>query len=287
MSGIAFLGLGVMGGAMASRLVDANESISVWNRHRERAEPLAARGARVAATPRDAVDGADIVIAMVADDAASRSIWLGEDGALAGVRRGAILIESSTLTPAWIQELAKAATAAGGFLLDAPVTGSKPQAAAGQLLFLVGGNKAAFERARPLFAKMGRDAIYLGPSGSGATLKLINNVTCGVQLVAIAEALAMIEKSGLDRDVALRVLTEGAPGSPLVKTVLPRMTSQDYTVNFALALLRKDVSYAIETAQHLGVTLETATAARKSLDHAIAAGHGDRDMAAVVETLGR
>jgi 3-hydroxyisobutyrate dehydrogenase len=287
MSSIAFLGLGVMGGAMASRLVDANESISVWNRHRDRADALAAKGARVAKTPREAAGGADVVFAMVADDAASRSIWLGDDGALAGAKKGAVLIESSTLSPAWIRELSKAATARGCFLLDAPVTGSKPQAAAGQLLFLVGGNKAAFELVRPVFAKMGRDAIYLGATGSGATLKLINNVTCGVQLVAIAEALAMIEKSGLDRDLALKVLTEGAPGSPLVKTVLPRMTSQDYTVNFALALLRKDVCYAIDAAQALGVTLETAAAARTSLDHAIAAGHGDRDMAAVVEALGR
>jgi 3-hydroxyisobutyrate dehydrogenase len=167
------------------------------------------------------------------------------------------------------------------------VTGSKPQAIAGQLLFLVGGDRAAFDRVKPLLLRMGRDAILLGPSGSGAMLKLINNVTCGVQLVAIAEALATIEKSGLDRDVALRVLTEGAPGSPLVKTVLARMTSQDYTVNFALDLLRKDVDYAIGAAKALGVPLATAASARDALDRAIVEGHGAKDMAAVVEPLRR
>jgi 3-hydroxyisobutyrate dehydrogenase len=287
MTSVAFLGLGVMGGGMAARLVETGHTVTVWNRHRHRAEALAARGARVAASPRDAAASADVVVSMVADDEASRAVWLSKDGALAGAKPGTVLVESSTVSPAWIVELNAAAQARGCDLLDAPVTGSKGHAAEGRLLFLVGGEAGVLERARPVLVSMSREVRHVGPSGSGATLKLINNFVCGVQGAALAEAIAMIEKSGLDRDKALPVLLDGAPGSPLFKTVGPRMTTPDYTVNFALALMRKDVTYAIAAAERIGLSLETAAAARDRYDQAIAAGWGDKDFAAVVEPLRR
>jgi 3-hydroxyisobutyrate dehydrogenase len=285
MTSVAFLGLGVMGGGMAARLVDTGFSVSVWNRRRERADAVVAKGARLAASPRVAASEADVVISMVADDEASKAVWLGEEGALAGALPGTILIESSTVSPAWIAELAALATKRGYDLLDAPVTGSKTHAASGQLLFLVGGDARVFESAKPVFAAMGRDALHLGPTGSGATLKLVNNFVCGVQGAALAEAISMIERSGLDVAKSLPVLVDGAPGSPLFKAVSPRMTTPDYTVNFALTLMRKDVSYAMAAAERIGLPLKTAAAAREHYDAAIAAGWGDKDFAAVVEPL--
>lgn len=285
MNSVAFLGLGVMGGGMAGRLVDAGWTVSVWNRRRDRASALVAKGARLAASPRDAAASADIVISMVADDEASRAVWLGQDGALVGAQSGSTLIESSTVSPAWIATLAQAASDRGCALLDAPVTGSKTQAAGGQVLFLVGGDATAFARAKPAFAAMGRDALRLGPVGSGATLKLINNFVCAVQCVAMAEAIAWIERSALDERTALGVLLEGAPGSPLTKAVTQRMASREYGVNFALVLMRKDVSYAMAAAERFGLTLKTAATARDRFDDAIAAGWSEKDFSAVVEPL--
>jgi len=288
MKSIAFLGLGTMGGGMAARLGGAGFPLTVWNRHRHRADALVTRGARLAESPRDAASGADLVISMVADDQASRSVWLDANGALAGVKRGAVLIESSTLSPAWIAELADRVRGAGCDLLDAPVTGSRTHAASGDLLFLVGGGAEALERARPALAVMGsRGAIHLGPTGSGARLKLINNFVCGVQATALAEAVALIERLGLDISRAFPVLADGAPGSPLVKGVGARMINHDYAVNFALALMRKDLTYAIDEGARAGVPLRSAEAARALFDDAIEAGLGGADFSAIVERLRR
>lgn len=286
MSSIGFLGLGTMGRGMASRLVAAGFDVSVWNRTRDRADAVAAQGARVAATPADAAAGADIVISMVADDAASRTVWLAADGALARAKKGAVMIESSTVSPGWIAELGARVAAHGSEMLDAPVTGSKTHAANGDLLFLVGGAASVVEQARPVLAAMGsRGILHLGPLGSGARLKLINNFVCGVQAAALAEAVALMERVGLDTDKAFPVLGDGAPGSPLVKAVGPRMFNRDYTVNFNLSLMHKDLSYAMAEGDRAGVPLRMAEAARERFAEAIAAGAGAQDFSAVVETL--
>jgi len=284
---VAILGLGIMGGGMAGRLLGEKFPLSVYNRSRQRGEPLAALGATVCATPREAARGAEVVIAMLADDDASKNVWLGPEGALAGAAEGTILIESSTISPGWVRELSAAATARGCELLDAPVTGSKPQTAAGQLLFLVGGPNAVLERARPVLAVLSRDVVHLGPVGSGALMKLINNFVSGVQAVALAEALALIERTSLDPATALSVITEGAPGSPLVKLLSKRMTTRDFSPNFLLKLMAKDLKYAIdEAASHL-VPLATGTAAQQTMRQAMEAGLGDEDFSAVVELLRR
>ena len=282
---VALLGLGTMGSGMARSLLGAGFPLTVWNRSPERAAPLADEGARVADSPRDAATGASIVIAMVADDAASRAVWLGDDGALGGAAPHTVLVESSTLTPDWVAELAAAADARGCALLDAPVTGSKTQANAGELLFLVGGAPEALERARPAFAAMGRGVVHVGPTGSGALLKLVNNFLCGVQAASLAEALAVVERAGLDRDTALEVLTNGAPGSPLIKTFASRMATRAYAPSFHLALMRKDLVYAQRAAERHGVTLTTAATAQTAFDRAVDAGLGGQDVSAVVEPL--
>jgi 3-hydroxyisobutyrate dehydrogenase len=282
---VALIGLGLMGSGMARRLLGAGFPLTVYNRSPERAAPLAAEGARAAASPREAAAGADVVISMVAHDGASRAVWQGEQGALAGVARGTVLVECSTLTVGWIEELAREAAAAGCELLDAPVTGSKTHAAAGELSFLVGGSLATLEAARPVLAAMSRAIVHVGATGHGSLLKLINNFLCGVQAASLAEALALIERSGLDRAKALEVLTNGAPGSPLVKTVSGRMTAQDYTPNFLLKLMAKDLTYALGEGRRQGVSLSTVASALPLYEQAIASGRGEEDFSVIVEPL--
>jgi 3-hydroxyisobutyrate dehydrogenase len=282
---VAFLGLGVMGSGMAARLIDAGFQLSVWNRSPGRAEPLQRRGAAVAASPAQAAARADVIVSMVADDAASREVWLGRDGAMASARPGTIAIECSTVSPVWVGELAREIGARGCGFIDAPVLGSRPHAHDGQLTFLVGGEAAVLDRVRPILEPMSRAIAHLGPVGSGARMKLVNNFMAGAQAAVLAEALAMIEAIGLDPDAAFSVLANGAPGSPLVKTVGPRMLARDYDVNFALALMRKDLTYAIDEAAQHGVTLSTAAAVRALYDKAIAGGLANVDFSAVVEPL--
>jgi 3-hydroxyisobutyrate dehydrogenase len=285
MKKIAFLGLGTMGIGMSGRLLDAGFPLTVWNRNAARAEPLAQRGATVAATPREAAANADVVIAMLADDDASRSVWTGPDGALEGLRQDSVAIECGTLSPEWIADLAELVEDRGASFLDAPVTGSKPQAASGEVLFLVGGDPEVLDGVRDVLRPMSRDAAHMGPVGSGAKMKLVNNFQSAVQAVALGEALTFSEKCGLDPVAAMHVLTNGAPGSPLVKTVGARMMARDYSVNFFLRLMRKDVNYASEEARRHGVQLRTAAAALDAFDQAIEAGWGDSDFASVAEAI--
>jgi 3-hydroxyisobutyrate dehydrogenase len=282
---VALLGLGLMGSGMAGRLLAANFPLTIYNRNRDKAAPFEKGGAFVAGSPREAAARAGVVIGIVADDVASRSIWLGENGALAGAAPGTVLVESSTLSVGWVKELAAAAAARKCELLDAPVTGSKPQAAAGELLFLVGGSAAALEKVRPVLAAMSRDAVHLGPTGSGALLKLINNFMCGVQAASLAEATALISRSGLDRAKALTVLMNGAPGSPLVKTLTARASAGDFTPNFVLRLMAKDLAYAGEEGAQHHLTLRTAAAALAVFQQAIAEGYGEKDFSSVIESL--
>ncbi|MGA8441104.1 MAG: NAD(P)-dependent oxidoreductase [Candidatus Sulfotelmatobacter sp.] len=284
---VAILGLGIMGSGMAQRLLAANFPLTVYNRDRAKCIASAANGAFVAASPREAASHAQIILSMVADDVASRQVWLGGDGALAGVSPSSVLIESSTLSLGWIQELATAAAERGCEFLDAPVTGTKPHAASGELLFLVGGSADALDAARPVFSILGRDVIHLGPSGSGALLKLVNNFLCGVQAASFREALSLIDAGGLERDKAVPILTGGAPGSGIVKRVADRVAANDFTPNFGLRWMAKDLAYAIGTGSAKGIPLRTASAALAIFQDAIAEGHGDEDFSAVAKSAPR
>ncbi|HEV2224010.1 MAG TPA: NAD(P)-dependent oxidoreductase [Candidatus Acidoferrales bacterium] len=284
---VAILGLGLMGTGMASRLLSEGFPVAVYNRSREKAQALAANGAIVASSPREAAASARVVISMVADDSASRAVWLGENGALTGAASGTLLIESSTLTTAWVRELAAAAARQKCEFLDAPVTGTKPHAASGQLLFLVGGSAEALEVARPVLAALGRDVVHLGPTGSGAVMKLVNNFLCGVQAASFAEAMALVEASGLDREQAAKILGNGAPGSPLIKTIWARAAIGDLTPNFALRLMPKDLRYSLEEAKQRGLALKTAVPAIEVFEDAVNQGYGDQDFAAVIEARRR
>jgi 3-hydroxyisobutyrate dehydrogenase len=280
---VAVIGLGIMGAGMARNLAAKGFSLTVHNRNPDKAAPFQG-SARIAATPADAVKDADIVIAMVSDDAASRGIWL-EGGALKAMKPGAILIESSTLSVDWTRELAGLASAAGIGFIDAPVTGSKQQANDGALRFFAGGAAADIEKAKPAFLAMGTEVIHLGPAGSGAVLKLINNFMAGVQVVTLAEGLALAGKLGLDVDQARNVLINGAPGSPLVKGVAARIAANDFSPNFFTVLMAKDLDYVGRAAASVGLTLDTAAAARARFLEAASAGYAEKDIAAVIEPL--
>jgi 3-hydroxyisobutyrate dehydrogenase len=280
---IALLGLGLMGSGMAGRLLTAGYPLTVYNRTPEKAQPLVQQGAKLAHTPAKAATGAEIILSMLADDDVSRRAWLGNDGALANAAPGAVLIECSTVTPGWIAELDATARKRGLDFLDAPVTGSRMQAAAGQLLFLVGGSADVVGKVTPVLQTMGRGVVHLGPTGSGARLKLINNFVCGVQAASLAEALGLIEHSGLDTEQALRVLTEGAPASPIFKTLSSRMMAREYEPHFAAKLMAKDLRYAMEQAKEQSQTLATAAAALSVVEHTMAAGDGEKDMSSIVE----
>lgn len=282
---IAFLGLGIMGSGMARRLLDTGHAVTVYNRDGRKTVPLVDAGAKVAATPCLAAKGADVVMAMVADDKASRSLWLEKDGALAGLKAGALCLESSTLSVAWVRELAAAVAAKGGEFLDCPVTGSKAQAGAGELKFLVGGTNLILERARPILMALSTEIIHLGGIGSGVLLKLVNNSLNGVQVAALAEAIIAIERSGIDATKAIAVITNGASGSPMVKAVSARISARDYTPQFHLHLLAKDLTYAVNEGGRCHAAMTMAAAAGKLLLAATAAGYGDQDMAALVESF--
>lgn len=272
---------------MASRLLSIGFPVTVYNRTREKAERYAASGAVVADTPREASAQAQVVIAMVADDAASRGVWLAPDGALAGAAPGTLLLDSSTVSVAWVKELAAAASEKGCEFLDAPVTGTKPHASSGELFFMVGGSAAGFDRAREVLSVLGREVLHLGPTGSGALIKLINNFVCGVEAASFAEAMALVSASGLDREKSISVLANSALASPLIKRMLTSMGTNDFTPNFPLKLMTKDIGYAINEAGRIGVPLQTAHSALDVFRNAVEKGLGDQDFSAVVKAAGK
>lgn len=282
---VAVLGLGLMGGGMARQLLGGGFDVTVWNRSADKAAALGDAGARIASTPADAAAGADIVVAMLADDSVSREIWIGKDGALAAMAPSSVAIESSTLTGDWVFELAREAAAQDVRFLEAPVTGSRDQAAQGTLRFLVGGDADSIDIARPVFDAMGGALVHLGPIGSAATVKLANNFLCGVQAASLAEAIALFEKHGLDVEQAVSILFDGAPASPMVKGVGRRMLDRDYAPHFMVPLMAKDLGYAAQALSDVGIRSSIAQAARQRFIDADAAGEGHRDIAAIIEPL--
>jgi 3-hydroxyisobutyrate dehydrogenase len=284
---IAVLGLGIMGGGMAAQLLAKGFSVSVWNRDPRKAEALRGGGALVAATPAQAAAEAQLVVAMLADDDASRTVWLGPDGALAAMAADAVAMESSTLTLDWTRELAAEAKRRGVAFLDAPVTGSKVQAHSGALRFLVGGEAAALDRVRPALLAMGNVVEHLGPSGSGAVFKLANNFLCGVQVASMAEAIAMVEANGMDARRVAALLVDGAPGSPLATAVSRRMVERDYAPNFTPGLMAKDLAYAARAFAEVGLEVKSAAAAKERFETAAKEGFAEQDIATVIEPLRR
>lgn len=285
MKRIAFLGLGAMGSRMAHRIVaDKSIELSVWNRSSKATEPFASIGVRVGETPADAVRDADVVISMVTDDAAARSVWLAPDtGALAAIKPGAIAVESSTVSPTWIDALNDAAVARGIEVIDAPVAGSRPQAEAGQLIFMVGGNAQTIDRVRDALAPMAAAVHHVGDIGKGATLKLAVNTLFAAQLQSVAELLGFLARSGVQPTRAAELLAHFPVTSAPAAGAAKLMAAQAETKLFTIDLLEKDLGYAVELANSLGTALPGATRTREVFQSAQANGWGDQNFSSIAK----
>lgn len=286
MKRIAFLGLGRMGAGMAARLLAAGHRLTVYNRTAARAETLVQAGAALARTPRDACDGADAVFAMTADDGSSRAIWCGEDGALAArVARGALAVECSTLSHAWVLELARLAAQRGLRYVDAPVTGLPAAAAAGELTLLVGAANADLEAVQPLLDVLANRVLHFGPVGAGTAYKLAINLIGSVQIASAAEGLALAERAGLDVRAVVDAIATSQAASPQVVRNTRRMIEGEFArdVVFTPVLRLKDVEYALRLAETLSVATPFGDAARDMLRRVIDQGGGAEHEARVID----
>lgn len=281
MSKVAFIGLGAMGSRMAMNLHAAGHTLKVYNRDKAKAKPFSEKGIEVCDSPAAAVKGAEFVCSIVSDDSATRAVMLGDKGVVEAAAPGTIILDSSTNTPAMAREVSFAARARGVFYLDAPVSGSLPQAQGKELVFIVGGDKAAFDKAQPIMSAMGRMVRRIGDSGAGATLKLLNNMMTATFIATLAEAAQVAEAANLDRDAVIEVLGEGAVGSRSLKTKLPKIFKRDFSPQFHLELMEKDMRYFLALAQEVDRPAPIASLARSQYQAAKRAQLGKLDSCAV------
>ena len=287
---IGFLGLGHMGTPMARRLLDAGYALTVYNHTVERAEQFAPGRAGVARTPREAAERSDVLIVMLSDDTAVRETLLGEQWALDGLARGAVVIDMSTVAPETNRSLAEEARGRGVEVLDAPVSGSVPQAEQGTLVIFVGGERATFERCLPILQGMGQRVFYMGASGAGNTMKLVVNTLLGVEMQAIAEAVALGEKAGLERGTLLETLGQTAVIAPSHKAKLENAARSAYPPTFALGMMHKDFGLILELAARLAVPMPATAASAQISEAEYASREGageDEDFSVVVRLMER
>src|SRR3979490_276677 len=252
MAKVAFIGLGRMGHGMAGRYLEGGFTVAVWNRSKSKADDLIARGARWAASPADASAGADAIVTMVADDEASRAVWLGNDGAAKTAKAGTLAIECSTVSYGHALELARQPRGKGLVYIDSPVTGLPDAAASGKLTLLVGAEPADLERARIYLTPLSTTIRHFGAVGTGTVYKLINNLMGAIQIAGIAEGLAIAEQAGLDMKLALEAVQTGVAASPQVMRHSKRMVARNFSgATFTAALRHKDAAYAVALAESL------------------------------------
>ena len=252
MGHVAFIGLGRMGHGMAGRYLDAGFRLAVWNRSKEKAEDLIARGAQWATSPEDAAIDADAVVTMVADDEASRSVWLGKNGAAATMKAGTLAIECSTISYAHALDLSRELDNRGLVYIDSPVTGLPDAAASGKLTLLVGAHPADLEKARPFLEPLSSTIRHFGAVGTGTVYKLINNLMGAIQIAGSAEGLAIAEQAGLDMKLVLEAIESGVAASPQVIRHSRRMAARNFAgATFTAALRHKDAAYAVALAESL------------------------------------
>ncbi len=284
MSAISVLGLGAMGSRMAKSLVSCGHQVTVWNRTIARCEALGLAGARIAASPRDAVREADFVIAAVRDDNASRAVWLDDgSGALGAMKPGAVAIESSTLSVDWVRELARAAdTVPGVSFLEAPVAGSRPQADARQLIYFVGGDARVIATAEPVLKAMGAAVHHAGPVGAGAAIKLAVNALFGVQVAALAELLGALAKAGVDLERAVSIIGATPVCSAAAKGASASMLTKDFAPLFPVDLVEKDLGYMHSLAMTAGAEVPLSDAARAVMSAAVARNFGADHLTGII-----
>jgi len=286
---VSFIGLGLMGRPMGHNLLKAGFPLVVWNRTASRADSLVAAGARLAASPKEAAAAADILITIVSDPPALEEVLWGSGsnsddksgGAFAALKKGAIYIDSSTVSPTLARKIADAANAAGIRFLDAPVTGGTWGAEKGELLFMIGGESDTLEAARPVLSAMGKKLFHLGANGAGQTIKLAMNLLLALQVDAFAEALALVTGAGCAGEKLVEVMQASMARSGVLDVKAPVMLSGDYRPSFPLRLMHKDLSLALELGNQLGIPLPATAAAREIYNAVKGSSKDDLDYAAV------
>ncbi len=283
---VGFAGLGRMGTAMARRILEAGFPLTVWNRSPERLDALTSLGARAAPTARELAESSDVVITMLADAEALETVLAGDDGALAGLGAGSILVDSSTVGPRAARRFAALSVARGAHWLDAPVSGSTALAEKGELTLMIGGDEEALERADPVFAAFSRKRFHVGPAGAGAAMKVAVQAVVAVLNEAVAESLVLAERAGIVREDAYDVLSAGAVAAPFVLYKRDAFVRPDETpVAFTVDLMRKDLRLVADLADELDVDVAAVRAADEILGRAAARGRGDEDFSSVAEVL--
>ena len=287
MSRIAFVGLGAMGSAMVQRLLAAGHPVTGYNRTRAKAEALAPKGLIVADSARAAAEGADVVLSMVTDSDALTDVALRPDGILAGLGKGAVWAEMSTVSPAVTRMLGERVAAKGATLLDAPVSGSTVTIAQGQLSFIVGGDTAALERIRPYLLAIGPTITHVGALGLAVTMKIAINLSIGVQMLAFSESVLLAEKSGIPREKAVEALLKSVIASPMLKYRGPFVLDMPDEALFNVVLMQKDMRLALEQGRAVGVPLPSTGLVHEMFTAARGLGLADKDFAAVFHVLAK
>ena len=284
---VAVIGTGRMGAAMARRLADAGHTLTVWNRSGEKAEQLArTTGAKTAGSAAEAARGSDVVITSLADDSAVIHVYLGDEGVLSGASEGSIVLDTSTIDPETVHRVGAAFDEKGISFLDCPVSGSVASVESGSLLVMAGGVASALDAVRPILESFSKEVLHTGPSGSGAACKLAVNALVHGLNIALAEALVLAERAGVDRAVAYDVFERGAAGAPFVSYKRAAFEDPDTAeVAFTLDLVAKDLELITGLAQRVGAPMKQGEAGLEIVQEAIENNFGARDLSAVAVHL--
>ena len=285
MEKIAYLGLGIMGQGMAANLLKAGYPVTVWNRTAARCEPLVAQGATQAGSPAEAVAGADVVMYCVSDDAAVEALVFGKEGVLAGVKAGQIVIDLTTIHPDTTRKEAAAYAEKGVKFLDAPVFGSKNEAAGGGLWIVAGGDRALFDQVKPILEVLSETTHYMGGTAMGTSMKLVGNLVVASQLEALGEAMILATKAGLNPDDVLGVLHVTDFKSPIFDGVGSALVERDFSTHFALKLMLKDANLIARFAQELNSPIPAAAVIREVIKGAVNKGWGELNASAFIQNL--
>ena len=284
---IGFLGLGIMGRAMARRLVDAGHRVTVWNRDASKTADLVAAGARRAATPKAAAEGAEVVITMVTDSAAVEKVVLGQDGVIHGASAGTVVVDMSTIHPEVARNVGRMLRDRGIGFLDSPVTGMEFRARDGTLSLLVGGEKADLEKVRDVLSLLGNRITWFGPQGCGQIAKACNQILCAVNMVGIVEALHLARLSGLSPGTLVEALIPGAGGSWALERFGPQIVKGDFQPGGRIALMLKDLGIIEDAAKDVGLPLSGAAAAKRYFEDNKANGEVDLGTQAMYKAVER
>jgi len=285
MADLGYVGLGVMGSAITRRLLDAGHTVSVWNRTREKADPLLEAGARWADSPRAVAERSDVVFTMVTNTAAVQAVTDGPDGILAGLGPDKVYVDMSTASPANTRALAEKVAAVGAQMLDAPVSGTSITVEQGKASVMVGGDDDAFERVKPILEAIGPKVFHLGSNGAAVTMKIAVNLSLAVQMLAFSEGVLLAEKSGIARERAVEVMLASVIASPMVAYRGPLVLGHPDEVWFDCHMMQKDLNLALELGRELEVPLPTTAVTNELLTAANAMGIGERDFAVLFDVL--